>query len=193
MQKALQDDSKIHFEVPIGFIILRTSTASLFGDSSFLSCGGYSLDLWFWWLMPFPDKIVAMMLLHLKINNNQNFISLNVLEYVRIIINYCGALTTYLLEEGLTDNPHPVVLCITNNISAKNLKMHTCKKSIVGRSMVHFFCGLLIGLEVGINAKWICTKANKIADKILRLKKSLTSTASYFQMNFLNSNRTMRT
>jgi hypothetical protein len=43
--KALQDDSKIPFEVPDMFIIPRTPTASLFGDSSLLSFGGYSLDL----------------------------------------------------------------------------------------------------------------------------------------------------
>ena len=44
--------------------------------------------------------------------------------------------------------------------------MHTCKKSIIGRALARFFCGLLIGSEVGINAKWISTEANKIADEI---------------------------
>ncbi len=40
----------------------------------------------------------------------------------------------------------------------------------------------MIDSEVGINAKWISTKANKIADDISRLKKSLTS--SSFVYNF---------
>ena len=62
--------------------------------------------------------------------------------------------------------------------------MHTCKKSIVGRALARFFCGLLIGSEVGINAKWISTEANKIADDISRLKKSLTSTTSSFVYDF---------
>ena len=61
--------------------------------------------------------------------------------------------------------------------------MHTCNKSIIGRALAHFFCRLLIGSEVGINAKWISTVANKIADNILRLKKSLTSTTSSFTYN----------
>ncbi len=47
IQQALQYDSKIPFEVPIAFIILRTPTASLFGDSSLLFCGGYSIELRF--------------------------------------------------------------------------------------------------------------------------------------------------
>jgi hypothetical protein len=42
----------------------------------------------------------------------------------------------------------------------------------------------MIGAQVGINAKWISTTANKIADKILQLKKSHTSTASSFCYDF---------
>jgi hypothetical protein len=42
----------------------------------------------------------------------------------------------------------------------------------------------LIGSQVGINAKWISMTANKIADKILQLKKSHTSTASLFCYGF---------
>ena len=66
IRQALQHDSKIPFEVPIAFIIPRTPTASLFGDSSLLSCGGYSIELRFWWFIPFPDEVVAHTLLHLK-------------------------------------------------------------------------------------------------------------------------------
>jgi hypothetical protein len=129
--QALQEGSKISFEAPIAFIILRTPSASLFGDSSLTYCGGYSIDLRFWWFIPFPDKIVAKTLLHLKNDLEQNFVLTNVLEYVTVILNYCGALTAYL-EYGLIEDPHPVVLCVTENISAKNWTAHTCKKSIIG-------------------------------------------------------------
>jgi len=139
--------------------------------------GSYSSDLRFWWFKPFPDEIVARMLLHLKNNDGQNFISLIILEYVTVIINYCGALTAFM-EDGFTDDPYPVVLCVTDSVSAKNWTMHTCKKSIIGRALARFFCGLLIGLEVGINAKWISTVGNKTADDISRLTKNLTSTTS---------------
>jgi hypothetical protein len=42
IQQALHKDSKITFGVLIVFIILWPPTASLFGYSLFLSCGGYS-------------------------------------------------------------------------------------------------------------------------------------------------------
>jgi hypothetical protein len=41
---------------------------------------------------------------------------------------------------------------------------------IIGRALARFFCGLLIGPNVGANAKWISTIENIIADKISRLK-----------------------
>jgi hypothetical protein len=124
------------------------------------------------------------MLLHLKNDSSQNFVSINVLKYVTIKINYCGALTVYL-EDGLEEDPHPVVLCITDNVSVKNWTMHTSKKSIIGRALARFFCSLMIGSDVGINAKLIATKTNKIVDAILRLKKSHTSTSTFSHYDFL--------
>ncbi len=182
-RQALQHDSKIPFEVPIAFIIPRTPTAFLFGDSSLLSCRDYSIELWFWWFIPFPDEVVAQTFLHLKNDPSQNFVSINVLEYTTIIINYCGALTVYL-EKGHEEDPHPVVICIINNVSAKNWTMHTSKKSIIGRALAHLFCRLTIDLDVGINANWIATETNKIADAISRVKKSHTSTSTSFHYDF---------
>jgi len=57
--------------------------------------------------------------------------------------------------------------------------VHTSKKSIIGRALARFFCGLLIGSDVGINAKWISTSANKIADEISRIKKSTQNHSSF--------------
>jgi hypothetical protein len=57
--------------------------------------------------------------------------------------------------------------------------VHTSKKSIIGRALARFFCGLLIGSDVGINAKWISTSANKIADEISRIKKSTQNPSSF--------------
>jgi hypothetical protein len=61
-------------------------------------------------------------------------------------------------------------MCVTDNTSALNWTLHTSKKSIIGRALARFFCGLLIGSNVGVNAKWISTTENVIADKISRLK-----------------------
>jgi len=97
----------------------------------------------------------------MKNNEDETFISINCLEYVTIIVNYCAAISVFA-EDNITIDPHPVVLCVTDNISAKNWTVHTSKKSLIGRALARFFCGLLIGSNVGINATWISTHANKI-------------------------------
>jgi hypothetical protein len=91
-------------------------------------------------------------------------------------VNYCASLVIFTSQK-INNDPHPVVLCVTNNTSALNWTLHTSKKSRIGRALARFFCGLLIGSNVGVNAKWISTVENKIADKISRLKK-LTPTDS---------------
>ena len=190
IRQALDDDSGIKFETPIAFIITRMPTACLFGDSSLLSCRGYSIQLRMWWFLPFPEEIVQRTLLHLKNNKDQMFISINCLEFVTIILNYCAALTAFH-EDSNIDDPYPVVFCVTDNISAKNWTMHTSKKIIIGRALARFFCGLLIGSRVGINAKWISTLHNKIADDVSRLK--VTNLQLILRITISrNSNRTTR-
>ena len=66
-------------------------------------------------------------------NEDKTFISINCLEYITIIINYCSAISAVQEDEDITD-PHPVVLCVTDNISTKNWTVHTSKKSIIGRA-----------------------------------------------------------
>ncbi len=116
---ALNPDSGIKFETPIAHLIPRTPTASIIDDSSLLACGGYLVTLKFWWHLTFPKEIVERTLLHLKDNLDKNFISINCLEYITIIIDYCAALTS-LASNKFNNDPHPVILCVTDNTSALN-------------------------------------------------------------------------
>jgi hypothetical protein len=167
----LKPDSGIKFETPIAHLIPRTPTASIVGDSSLLACGGYSITLKFWWHFTFPSDVVERTLLHLKDNSDEKFILINCLKYFTIIVNYCAALVAFT-SKRINDDLHPVVLCVTDNTSALNGTLHTSKKSRISRALARFFCGLLIGSNVGIYAKWISTVENEIADKISRLKNS---------------------
>ncbi len=55
-----------------------------------------------------------------------------------IIIDFCAALVSHD-NKSTNDDPHPVVLCVTDNMSAKKWKTHTCKKSsLVGPSQDSF-------------------------------------------------------
>ena len=171
---ALNPDLGIKFKTTIAHLIPRTPTALIVSDSSLLACRGYSITLKFWWHCSFPENVVKQMHLHLKDNLDKLFISLNCLKYDTIIVNHCASLVIFASRK-VKDDPHPVVLCVTNNTSTLNWTFHTSKKTSIGRALAQFFCGLLIGSNVGINAKWISTTKNQITDKISRLKK-LTST-----------------
>jgi hypothetical protein len=96
--------------------------------------------------------------------------SIIVLEFVMVKINYCAALHV-VWTSPVTDNPHPVILNITNNSSTLSWTLHTCKQSKTGRMLAHFFCSLLLNLPLGINSQWISTINNKIAYNISCLKK----------------------
>ncbi len=169
IKKALSQGSGIKFETAIGHLIPRTPTASTVGDSSLQAWRGYSIKLKFWWHLSFPKAIVERTLLYLKNNKDERFILINCLEYFTIIMNSCASLLVFETWK-ITNDPHPVVLCVTDNTSVLNWILHTSKKSIIGRALARFFCGLLIGSNIGVNAKWISTIENVIAVKILRFK-----------------------
>jgi hypothetical protein len=97
-------------------------------------------------------------------------VSINVHEFVTVIINYCAALHV-VWTSPVTDNPHPVILNVTDNFSALSWTLNTCKQSKIRQMLARFFCSLLINLPLGINSQLISTINNKIADDISCLKK----------------------
>jgi hypothetical protein len=102
---------------------------------------------------------------HKKENKDVLLISINVLEFVTVIINYCASLHVFMMK-SITNDPHPVQLNVTNNASALSWTNHTCRKSNLGRILVWFFYSLLINSPLGINSQWISADDNKIADNI---------------------------
>ena len=129
------------------------------------------VTLKFWWHLFFLESVVKRTLLFMENDSDSTFISINCLEYITIIINYCAALVVFDSRK-VNDDPHPVVLCVTDNTSALNWTLHTSKKSIIRQVLARFFCGLLIGSNLGVNAKWISSLKNILADKISRLKRA---------------------
>jgi hypothetical protein len=88
-------------------------TFTSFGDSCLKGAGGYSISLGFWWYISFSEEIKQRNLLHKKDNVDGRLISINALEFITVIINYC-TLLFIILTTSLTDNPYPVLLNITN-------------------------------------------------------------------------------
>ncbi len=102
---------------------------------------------------------------------------INILEFVMVIINYCAALHV-VQTSPVTDDPHPIILNVTDNSSALSWTLHTCKRSKIGQMLARFFCSLLINLPLGINSQWISTIDNKIADIISCQKKQSDNNSS---------------
>jgi len=183
-REMLRPESSIKWETPIAFLIKRTPFAKAYGDACLTGAGGYSVPLRFWWHLEFPEDVVNRTLLHRKNNEDGQLISINVLEFVTVIINYCAALTV-LKTEHVTNDPYPVLLNVTDNTAALNWTIHTCKSSMIGRLLARFFCSLLIGSRLGINSEWISTEDNEVADQISRLRKeSKTNSSHHFSFDY---------
>jgi hypothetical protein len=142
-------NSKICWESLIAHIIPRMPTFITFGDSCLKGARGYSLSLDFWWHLPFPEEVKLQTLLHKRDNTDGLLISINVLEFVTIIINYCDALHIVLSTNPMND-PYPVLLNVTDNTFALNWTMGACCKSRIGCLLARFFCLLLINSPLGI-------------------------------------------
>ena len=64
--------------------------------------------------------------------------SINVLEFVAIIINYADTLTILYLKLP-TDDPHPVIFNKADSVSAIRWANHSCKSSLGGRDLGRLF------------------------------------------------------
>jgi hypothetical protein len=165
----LLPNSKICWESPIAHIIPRMPTFITFGDSCLKGAGGYSLSLGFLWHLPFPEEVKLQTLLHKRDNADGLHISINILKFVTVIINYCAALHI-VLSTNPTNNPYPVLLNVTDNTSALSWTTSACRKSRIGCLLARFSCLLLINSPLGINSQWISTLHNAIADDISHAK-----------------------
>ena len=168
-REELPASSGTRWETPIAHIVKRSPSFTCYGDSCLDGAGGYSVELGFWWHIKFPDDIVQRTLLHRANNDDGKLISINVLEFITVIINYMASLHVLRLTKP-TEDPYPVLLNITDNSSAQRWTTTNCKGSTTGRLLARLFCSLLINSPLGINSKWIPTADNYIADEISRLK-----------------------
>jgi hypothetical protein len=138
----LKPDPGIERETPIAHLIPQMPFAMTIGDSLLEGAGGFSTTLGFWWHISFPDEVVQRTIQFKTNNNNGMLVSINVLEFVMVIINYCTALHV-VWTSPVTNDPHSVILNVTDNSSALSWTLHTCKRSKIGQMLACFFCSLL--------------------------------------------------
>ena len=74
-------------------------------------------------------------------------------------------------HDGVGDDVNTVILNWEDRTSAVRFTNNACKKSLVGKALGRLFCTMLIDSPLGVNAKWLSTSVNVIADGISRVKK----------------------
>ena len=178
----LAPDSGVTWTCPIGHLIPRTPFAIAAGDACCYGGGGFSTELRFWWHLRWPKSIYRRTKVFITNNKNGRLVSINVLEFVAIIVNYVAALTV-LRTTDVTQDPHPVLLNLADSMSAIRWATHHCKDSLAGRALGRMFCMLLVDSPLGINAEHIKGEDNVIADEISRLR--LLDDADHFDYSLL--------
>ncbi len=138
-QDKLKPDSGIEWEMPIAHLIPCMLFAKTIEDSSLDGAGGFLIACGYLWHIPFLDEVIQRTLCFRNNNDDGKFVSINVLEFVTVIINYCVTLHI-VWTSPITDNPHPVILNVTDNSSVLSWTLHTCKQSKIVRLLARFFC-----------------------------------------------------
>lgn len=173
IRSALSSDW-IDMSRPIAHLVDRDPSGTGWSDSSLDAAGGYSIDMQFWWYIEWPSEVRKSTLRFVKNNEDNTLISINVLEYAGLIINYVAA-THFYLQDADPADPYPSVLLYADNTTAESWAIKACKKSFLGRALGRLQCALMINNPVGISVAHITTKDNVIADRISRIKKETNS------------------
>ena len=173
--KTLLNDWTIPVYMHIGHIVPRVPRWTITGDACPKGGGGWSTDLKVWWHWGFTPLIIQRAQLGRR---NAQRISINVLETVVVIINYAAAIyACYVDDLSLAD--YPVLLNLCDNTSACSWINKRCRDSLIGRRLGRLFAGLLLQNALGIQAEWLSTHANVIADDVSRIKRQNGGTYDY--------------
>ena len=169
---ALMNDFSIPLSTFIGHIVPRDPDFVAAGDACPWGGGGWSTDLKFWWHMDFATTFSAEIVERAskKHQKSPDYISINVLETVVVIINYAATLCACHVD-GVDLSTCPVLLNYCDNTSACTWINRKCRNSLLGRRLGRIFAGLLWGRAVGVQCEWLSTHDNEIADKISRVKR----------------------
>ncbi len=90
--------------------------------------------------MAFPQVVVIRMVKYNKDGTKGPLLSIKVLEFVTDIINYCAATQIMgSIDHPFSDDPHPILLNITDNKSALNWTLHSCQGSPAARLLARLF------------------------------------------------------
>ncbi len=140
---ALNNPRIFRFYTPIAHMIERIPSYRSWGDASISAAGGYSSNLHFWWFLQWPKSITDFTIDKFMIpshDKNGTLISINILEFVAIIINFIVADAKLILLRN-TLPPHllkkleqfPTLLNYSDNTTFLSWTPKACSNSPAGR------------------------------------------------------------
>ena len=97
--KEILRDTSIHLETPIGHIVPRDPEFEAGADSCKSAGGGWSIDLLLWWHLVYPAEVIR----HARLPKNKDgqYISINVLEMICVIINFAAVICVTWMVSAL--------------------------------------------------------------------------------------------
>ena len=127
---------------PIAHLIHRTPNFHVWGDSSLDTTEGYSIDLGFYWHHSWPDSIrtKSVRFFRRKAKFDEEIISINILEYMVIIINYTFCSYLYNGQHLVEIYPHLTVLNWSDNWSAIAWTKQAAISSARGKAQSGILC-----------------------------------------------------
>lgn len=161
---------KYTWKTPISHLIPRDPSFESFGDSCLFACGGFSLDLAYWWYIEWPKEIRQRTLKHFifkkKDPSTGELISINLLEFATIVINYIISSLCLQIYPDITTDPYPSLLNHSDNTTAISWIKKSVTSNDAGKALCRLLCAARMNNRLGLNAQFLAGENNTIADRI---------------------------
>ena len=165
LRLVLSNPDRFPWGSPISHLIPRPPSHIVTGDASVVAGGGYSFSLSFWWHVPWPQD-VHQRTIKFRNDAGDGLLSINLLEFVVIILNYAASLLVTRLEPSA--DPFPRLLNRVDNRTALAWSQRAAKSSRHAQALGRVLANLLLASPLALTSDYISTSDNALADRISR-------------------------
>ena len=164
---------KYKIQSPISHVIPRDPDYIAYGDACLDGAGGFSTKLKFWWFIPWPDEIKNRNIKNFQTKYNTpsgDILSINLLEYIAIIISYTAAIHLLHTNQITPNHPYPTIKIYSDNKSAIAWTTKASASSKAGKSLSLILASLLVNEPMGLWSGYVKGEKNVLADRISRMQ-----------------------
>jgi len=164
---------KYKIQSPISHIIARDPDYIAYGDACLDGAGGFSTKLNFWWFIPWPDSIKNRNIKNFRTKYNTpsgDILSINLLEYIAIIISYSAAIHLFKTKQISPLHPYPTIKIFSDNKSALAWTTKASASTKAGKSLSLILASLLVNQPMGLWSGYVEGEKNVLADRISRMQ-----------------------